>query len=57
MTTRGEPLTNASDFVQIQTPFSEKVGTEVTAPISSYVLQNHITYDGAWGGDMEVIAL
>ena len=57
MTTRGEPLTNASDFIQMQTPFSNKVGTEVTDPITGYVLQNHITYDGAWDGDMEVVAI
>ena len=57
MTTRGEPLVNATDIVSIQTPFTEVVGSVVSKPMKTYVLQNHITYDGAWGGDMEVIAL
>lgn len=52
MNTRGEPLVDAGDYAEIQTPFS---GTENL--IKSYVLQNHITFDGTWGGDMEVIAL
>ena len=52
MNTRGEPLVDAADYVKIQTPFSGNNGT-----INGYVLQNHITFDGAWAGDMEVIAL
>ena len=47
--TRGEPLVDASDWCVIQTPFSEQ--------LSTYVLQNHIVFDGAWSGDMEVIAI
>jgi hypothetical protein len=57
MTTRGEPLVNATDIVSIQTPFTEVIGSVVNKPMKTYVLQNHITYDGAWGGDMEVIVL
>ena len=49
MQTRGEPLVDAGDWCVIQTPFSEQLNT--------YVLQNHITFDGAWSGDMEVIAI
>lgn len=49
MQTRGEPLVDASDWCVIQTPFSEQLNT--------YVLQNHIAFDGAWSGDMEVIAI
>lgn len=52
MSTRGEPLVDAGDYAEIQTPFS---GTEQL--VKSYVLQNHITFNGTWGGDMEVIAL
>lgn len=52
MNTRGEPLVDAGDYAEIQTPFS---GTEKL--LKTYVLQNHITFDGTWGGDMEVIAL
>lgn len=49
ITTRGEPLINAGDYGIIQTQFTEKM------PV--YILQNHWTFDGAWSGDMEVIAL
>lgn len=49
ITTRGEPLVNAGDYGIIQTQFSERM------PV--YILQNHWTFDGAWAGDMEVIAL
>lgn len=52
MNTRGEPLVDAGDYAEIQTPFS---GTEKL--LKCFVLQNHITFDGTWGGDMEVIAL
>lgn len=52
MTTRGEPLVDAGDYAEIQTPFS---GTDKL--IKCFILQNHVTYDGTWGGDMEVIAL
>ena len=52
MTTRGEPLVDAGDYAEIETPFS---GTEHL--LQTYVLQNHITFDGSWGGDMEVVAL
>ena len=52
MDTRGEPLVDAGDIAKIQTPFS---GEEEL--INGYVLQNHITFDGTWGGDMEVIKL
>lgn len=47
--TRGEPLVNAGDYGVIQTQF--------TGEMPVYILQNHWTYDGAWSGDMEVIAL
>ena len=47
--TRGEPLTNAGDYAIVQTQFTERM------PV--YILQNHWTFDGTWGGDMEVIAL
>lgn len=49
MNTRGEPLVDAGDYAIIQSPFSEQLNT--------YVLQNHIKFDGTWSGDMEVIAL
>ena len=52
MTTRGEPLVDAGDYAEIQTPFS---GTSKL--LKTFVLQNHITFDGTWSGDMEVIAL
>ena len=48
-TSRGEPLVNAGDYGIIQTQFTEQM------PV--YILQNHWTFDGAWDGDMEVIAL
>ena len=50
--TRGEPLVDAGDIAKIQTPFSGE-----DELINGYVLQNHITFDGTWGGDMEVIKL
>lgn len=52
MDTRGEPLVDAGDFCYIETPFSG-----VTNLHASFVLQNHVTFDGAWSGDMEVIVL
>lgn len=52
MNTRGEPLVDAGDIAKIQTPFSGE-----NELITGYVLQNHITFDGTWGGDMEVIKL
>lgn len=52
ITTRGEPLVDAGDYAEIQTPFS---GTEQL--LRTFVLQNHITFDGTWSGDMEVVAL
>jgi len=52
MDTRGEPLVDAGDYAEIQTPFSE-----IGKMMKAYVLQNHITFNGAWKGDMEVIAL
>ena len=52
MNTRGEPLVDAADYAEIQTPFS---GTNKL--LKTFVLQNHITFDGTWSGDMEVIAL
>ena len=52
MDTRGEPLVDAGDIAKIQTPFS---GEEQL--INGYVLRNHITFDGTWSGDMEVIKL
>lgn len=52
MDTRGEPLVDAGDIAKIQTPFSGE-----DELINGYVLQNHITFDGTWGGDMEVIKL
>lgn len=52
MTTRGEPLIDAGDYAEIETPFS---GTD--SLLKTYVLQNHISFDGTWSGDMEVIAL
>ena len=52
MNTRGEPLVDAGDYAEIQTPFS---GEEHL--LKCFILQNHLTFDGSWGGDMEVIAL
>ena len=52
MDTRGEPLVDAGDIAKIQTPFSGE-----NELINGYVLQNHITFDGTWSGDMEVIKL
>ena len=48
-TSRGEPLVNAGDYGIIQTQF--------TGQMPVYILQNHWTFNGAWSGDMEVIAL
>lgn len=53
MDTRGEPLVNATDVVDIQSPFTEKTQESVRG----YVLQNEMDYNGAWSGRMEVIAL
>lgn len=50
--TRGEPLVDAGDYAEIQTPFS---GSDKL--LKGYVLQNHISFNGAWSGDMEVVAL
>lgn len=50
--TRGEPLVDAGDYCEIETPFS---GTEQLH--GTFVLQNHLVFDGAWSGDMEVIVL
>lgn len=47
--TRGEPLVNAGDYGVIKTQFTEKM------PV--YILKNDWTFDGAWSGKMEVIAL
>lgn len=52
MATRGEPLVDAGDYAEIQTPFSNHNNL-----LKTYVLQNHIKFNGAWSGDMEVIAL
>ena len=52
MKTRGEPLVDAGDYTEIQTPFS---GTSKL--VKGFVLQNHISFDGTWSGDMEVVAL
>lgn len=52
MDTRGEPLVDAGDIAKIETPFSGE-----DQLINGYVLQNHITFDGTWSGDMEVIKL
>lgn len=52
ITTRGEPLVDAGDYTEIQTPFS---GTSKL--VKGFVLQNHISFDGTWSGDMEVVAL
>lgn len=49
MDTRGEPLIDAGDYAEIQTPFSETRG--------AYVLENRLIYDGAWSGSMEVITI
>ena len=49
MQTRGEPLVDAGDWTTIQSPFS--------STLNCYVLQNHLKFNGAWSGDMEVIAL
>ena len=52
MNTRGEPLVDAGDYAEIETPFS---GEE--SLLKTFVLQNHVTFNGSWSGDMEVIAL
>lgn len=49
ISTRGEPLVNAGDYGIIQTQFTNRMNV--------YILQNHWSFDGAWSGDMEVIAL
>ena len=40
------------DYCYIETPFSEETGLR-----GSFVLQNHLTLDGSWSGDMEVVVL
>lgn len=57
MNTRGEPLINAGDFIAIQTPFTQKENNQIIDPKNVYVLQQHITFDGAWEGDLEVVML
>ena len=52
MDTRGEPLVDAADYAEIQTPFS---GTEQL--IKGFVLMNSIDFNGSWSGKMEVVAL
>ena len=52
MSTRGEPLVDAADYAEIQTPFSGDKNL-----IKSFVLMNSIDFDGSWSGKMEVIAL
>jgi hypothetical protein len=52
MDTRGEILVDAGDYAEIETPFS---GTDTLA--KTYVLSNHIAFDGSWSGDMEVVVL
>jgi hypothetical protein len=52
MDTRGEILVDAGDYIEFQTPFS---GTETL--VKGYVLSNHVTFDGSWSGDMEVVVL
>ena len=47
--TRGEPLVRAGDYAIIQTQFTQQM------PV--YILQNDWSYDGAFSGNMEVIAL
>lgn len=51
MDTRGEPLVNAGDYAEIETPFSKD------QYLQTYVLQNRISFKGTWSGSMEVIAL
>ena len=52
MDTRGEPLVDAADYAEIQTPFSGDKNL-----IRSFVLMNSIDFNGSWSGKMEVIAL
>lgn len=49
ITTRGEPLVRAGDYCTIETQFAEEM--------PGYILQNRWKFDGAWSGEMEVIAL
>lgn len=58
MNTRGEPLVDAGDYAEIQTPFTVMdQNNQPTDLLHTFVLQNHIAFDGSWSGDMEVIAL
>ena len=52
MNTRGEPLVDAADYIEMQTPFSGD-----TSLVKGFILVNHIVFNGAWSGDMEVVAL
>lgn len=52
MNTRGEPLVDAADYAEIQTPFSGDKDL-----IRGFVLMNSIDFNGSWSGNMEVIAL
>lgn len=52
MDTRGEPLVDAGDYAEIETPFSGE-----DALLNTFILQNRIRFDGTWSGSMEVIAL
>ena len=57
VTTRGEPLINAGDFIQIQTPFTQVQNNQVINPKTVYVLQQNMSFCEGWQGDMEVIVL
>lgn len=43
--------------VEAEKPITSTTQKEETKLLRTYVLSNHITFDGTWSGDMEVIAL
>ena len=59
MQTRGEVLVDAGDWCEIQSPFTP-INEDTGLPeghLDTFVLSNHIQFDGAWSGEMEVVAL
>lgn len=59
MQTRGEVLVDAGDWCEIQSPFTP-INEDTGLPeghLNTFVLSNHIQFDGAWSGEMEVVAL
>lgn len=56
--TRGEPLIDAGDWINIQTEFTATDNNKNPREyVNGFVLQNNLHYDGTWSGSMEVVAI